>query len=399
MAAIEGDRRRGTPILSPPKRPRSPEEEKTERIVAQTIATVVDYPSPHTCGTPLGTKKKKKGYTPPKVKLGFAAVGRFGGSPGALRRAVDGVRELDKVSPKKRKELLQRYRRCMQRHAEAQAGMAGAGAPSTTSPEKPPTPSPKYHGALRKVLRESTELRVLHAQLRDRGSESIGAPVDACHILGLHVVKMGSKILLKGFHFCLRDSEHEKRLVIKFSNPKTGVYYALYKHPSGSKKWSSFFPQSILSDTELLALFGKKKKIAECGTHAVYTMPNGVYFIGVSNDGFLSFDTIYPLFEVQDYVKGKPLSFELQTTKKRKPVILEHDVLCDKVKETIEWHLGDKSDKSCYVLQDKERLLVNVSYNLIKKQPITGGVWIIIPMSLLGKELETRFKKERMSEI
>jgi len=376
-------------------------------------------PRPDRAAAADGTKT-----TPPRVRRGIDAVLHMPGSGLAQQHVKEGVAELATMGSPDRRLHGAKFRRKIQRAGEMLAGIrradgysplspprrkVSAAATSSSadmgagigvrSPERRPVPRADYHDRVRLALKidpRATELRALHADLSKAGVPIIGSPVHAKHILAPNFNHKG----ITGFHYCRPGSAMEGNLSSRVSNAETGVFFAILKL-HGCKKWSSFFPQSIRSEFELLELFGRKTRVGRMGDLYLYELPTGVHFVCISGDEELTYDTMYPLFHVCDYKVGEDLSFKRAIGSNVKQVTVASGEVNARIAARVTEHLKNPRDKGCFVVSKKsgsEMLCVDITLTPIKGAGmIFGGVWVKVPLSALPSSLAARFLVEKLS--
>lgn len=345
--------------------------------------------------------------TPPRTRSALHAVSRVYDSPSASDEVDRGIADIAQLPSPERQHHGSRLRRQVQKVAEtiagiaspprSQSGAASGGGANPFSPERPPKADSRYHDGIHHVLTSpiGAPLRAIHEELSRAGIPSLSSPVHASHVLK----PVSGKRKIKGFHYCQQGSIEASQLSEKKENPENGVYLALFKDGAGKKKWSTFFPQTIPSEAKLLELFAERKFISSTANHYLYTFSNGLYVICISNDGMLTFDTMYPLYHVtESYIPGADLTIRFQTKSSLKTVTVTHRDLMTKLEHAVTWDLDHRNEHYFFVTSPetgKEELLVDISYKL-KKGDVIPGIWVKIPLSLLPLPLQARVKAERI---
>lgn len=196
-----------------------------------------------------------------------------------------------------------------------------------------------------------------------------------------------------GFHFCPVDDLRRSQLFNCVTFAQSEVWFA--RRDTG--KPSSFYPDYVENDEQLVELTSKARTVASCLDDKYATLNlklcthkgNKFYFIEVLESGFI-IKTFYPLLHLEDLRKKPEGSFEIKYTKAgsvektarvEKADILNQpvDILQDQVK------IFDTKNNSC---------LLDIS-KIVKIPNVRFGIYVWVSAKDLPEELRPTKKEAK----
>ncbi len=239
---------------------------------------------------------------------------------------------------------------------------------SVITGEAPQNPdSPRYHKTVVRNLRGwpvgviGDAAQIANGALHTERRRRIGPFLNLGHTAAINV--HDEKV--SGCHWLHPQDESRRRLTVTCSNPETAVYCGFISSDKGPK-FSTFFPDSIRSEHELLRFIGEAAILHTCENMQIREK-DGVHFMCYIRTNELEIRSAFPFFIFQNWEPNRTYEIARGCTLSSDDVITAYKAIKNNIPSPVLMNIDG------YVI-------IDIAQGIPTKNQIDKGIVFVIPI-------------------